>query len=299
MGQKSASGLKRCEVRYAIEDFESTRVTIMIQTDHGEERHEGFLADLSSSGVRVALRVRPSKGCKVEFHLFVPKTQLDMHSAAVVRWLQPRDGDSWWVGCELAEPIPDDVIEALAAANLLNRRRDPRYAISHPGVAKWELADEQMNVELVDYSKGGFCMLCQEAKHFPSERVMLLLSNGDISAKVPARVMWQRQLEHGYAVGCSFTALDGFVTFRDVVEPGCSRQHKGRLGKERQMSLASWVLITTMVLFAVKGIELIRDRRPVQRQHLGRTVIEDFVESIQAGLLGRSTDGNERPSDQG
>ena len=142
MLDKSASSTRRCENRYIIEDSELTHVTISYQDGEGRRTHQGRLADLSTHGVRVSLDSRLESGLNVDMRIRVPRVKLDVTWQATVRWIQPCDAETWWIGCELHDPVPVKLVHDLAMANMLNRRRDPRYEISHPAQVKWELADQ-------------------------------------------------------------------------------------------------------------------------------------------------------------
>ena len=298
MAQALASEPRRCDTRYLISNLEATRVTVTITNDQGEEQHLGQLADLSAQGVRFSLGVRLPEGVRIRFCLEVEKTQLKMHFTGVVRWAQPQDKDSWWIGCRLFEMVPQEVIGNLAIAGLLDRRRDPRYQIAHRAIAKWELTNAQKDVEIVNYSKGGFCLRCTDARHFPTDRLMLLLSNDDQTIEVSARVMWRRHLDQGYAVGCSFTRLDSFVKFRNVVDPERALEWARRFRNAKSMSLSRWCIIAVVVLTAVSALDLIQDYQVARRTNQ-QTVTEGFFEMIQASFAGKPVGDAVAPADRG
>ncbi len=299
MLDKSASTTRRCENRYIIEDCDATHVTISYRDGEGQRVQHGQLADLSTHGVRISLDARLGTGLHVDMRIRVPNIKLDVTWQATVRWLQPRDAESWWIGCELHDPVPVKLVHDLAMANLLNRRRDPRYEISYRAQAKWELADEAVDVKIVNYSKGGFCMLYSETTSFPNERVMLFLPTDDGTVKIPARVMWQRQFGERYALGCAFSTIDGFVQFRDVVEPGHAENRRLPFtGPLKPMSLTRWVAITILVLMSVKSLEMISRKSGEANENALQRMMHSITSVFSPPAREDSAENNEAESQQ-
>ena len=210
----------RTENRYAVDDFQVTRISVAVPTADGEPNHyEAFLADLSLRGVRLARPVKLLSGQKVVLRLALPAIEVDWTREATVVWTDPRDAESWWIGCSLNEPLEHETIDRMAVAQIVDRRRDSRYAVAELAQIRWELSEDVRDVQVVNFSKGGFCVVGPDDATIPSERVMLLLEQDDRRTKVPARVMWNRPTSDGHALGCAFTTRDGFVRLREFLEP--------------------------------------------------------------------------------
>ncbi len=225
----------RCEHRYQIEDSQATCVSVAVATAGDEPQVcEGLLADLSLSGVRLVLTTKLLPGQQVTLRLCLPAVEIDVIREATVCWTEPRDAETWWIGCQLDERLDGQVIDRMALSQVIDRRRDLRHSIDQSAQVRWELSEETFDVRLVNYSKGGFCMVCPQDQSYPGGRVMLLFEHGSRLVKIPARVMWQRPLEQGRALGCSFTTRDGFVKFREFVAPqSATRRKHWRLGRNR------------------------------------------------------------------
>ncbi len=217
----------RSEDRYSIDDSHGTRVSVAVPTADGESRHyEASLADLSLRGVRLALTEKLLTGQQVRLRLALPAIDVDWTREATVVWTEPRDAESWWIGCSLDEPLEHETIDRMAIAQIVNRRRDNRYSVAHMAQIRWELSEEVCDVQVVNFSKGGFCVVGPDDASMPSERVMLLLEQDHRRTKVPARVMWDRPTPDGHALGCAFTTRDGFLRLREFLEPnGSPRRH--------------------------------------------------------------------------
>lgn len=257
------STARRSEGRFFI-DSQATRVTITSQdAPEGTEPIRGRLADLSLHGCKLAVHGKINPGTPVVLHIEIPSIRLVLDQTAIVRWQQPRDASSWWTGCELTEPFKIELVDQLANAQILNRRRDPRYPVGKIAHARWELSDEVLEVELVNFSKGGFCVIFPSQPETIRERLLLLLDAEDHEVTVPARVMWSGPVGERYAVGCAFGNLEGFVevrTFADITDPttkGRWFQRRKRKTSDRP-SLSKWIPISLLVLAMLQGSFLLR-----------------------------------------
>jgi hypothetical protein len=216
---------RRSEGRFYIINREATRVTVTFSDASGAPQFlQGQLADLSLRGVRIDVDGRLDPNQSIELRIEVPDESITLERTAIVRWQQPRDTKTWWTGCELNEPFERDVVERLAKAHVLNRRRDTRYPVDKPAQVRTALTNSTHDARLINYSKGGFCVVFNGPVDFPHERLMLVVQVLEKEVTIPARVMWKGQVEGGFAVGCSFSTRDGFVHVRDYAEPTSSRR---------------------------------------------------------------------------
>ncbi len=262
---------RRSEGRFYI-DSQATRVTVTCADGTTEmEPIRGRLADLSLHGCKIAINGKIAPGTAVTLHIEIPSIRLVLDQPAIVRWQQPRDAVSWWTGCELTEPFKSELVDQLANAHVLNRRRDPRYPVGKIARARWELSDEIFQVELVNFSKGGFCIIFPTQPEKMRERLLLLLDVEDHEVTVPARVMWSGPVGERFAVGCAFGTLEGFVevrSFAEKTEAGekrawFARKKRGQVGPAR---LSSWIPISLLVLAFLQASYMLR-QRPDWVQH--------------------------------
>jgi Tfp pilus assembly protein PilZ len=232
----------RSEGRYHITS-NAIRVTVTY-TDEAGERHEcrGELFDLSPRGVRASLDGCLQRGQKAQLKLEVTAQSVSIDIDAYIRWQHPRDAVTWWTGCELEQPFEADFIEKLAAAKVLNRRRDARYETDKQVQVRSELSSSIHEARLVNYSKGGFCLVFKEQVEFPHHRLMLTISGDDQPRTIPARVKWARPVGDAYGIGCSFSDLDGFVHLRDFVEP---------LARRRVLQIVRPTNVSSLIAFAM------------------------------------------------
>ncbi len=287
----------RCETRYPIDNLKTTWVSVAVPTADGDARIvEGHLADLSFRGVRLALNEKVLPGQRVTLHLTLPAIEIDLIREATVCWTEPRDAESWWVGCSLEERLEEETIDRMAVTRILNRRRDTRYPISQAAKVRWELSDEVHDVQIVNFSKGGFCIVGSDASTRPTDRIMLLLESDGHRVKIPARVMWQRPMQEGHAVGCSFTTRDGFVRLRDFLEPGVTRDGLGKAaGARAARGPTGWVAVAVFVLLAVEFLQLVGGQ-PRLWQTVRQAVVERVVQPVQDGWRAVSKDRESKES---
>ena len=251
------SASRQCEDRHFIAS-EVTQVTLGYRDTDGEERVlQGRLSDLSEEGVKIAVNGRVPIGTTAQLIIFPSTIDIEVKRSVTIQWQQPRDANNWWTGCSVVEAFDKEIIETLAAANILDRRGDPRYSVSKQVIVRWELEEQHHEVRMINYSKGGFCIQADEQDCSHSHRLLLIFETPDGKQHtIPARVIWQGQTESGYCVGCSFSTMDGFLLVRNFVAPnGVSRRLAGQ-GRTRKSEMLHWLAIAVMVFALVQAVHL-------------------------------------------
>jgi hypothetical protein len=250
------STARRSEGRFFI-NSKATRVTVRFARENGEDvSARGQLADLSLRGVKICIDHKMNDDQPVDLVIEIPTMDFRVERKAIVRWQHPRDATTFWTGCEVRESFDDDLIEKLASAHVLNRRRDPRYATDRPARVRWELSDRVLDARLVNFSKGGFCICLLSPTEFPSERLMLVLEERGKEVTIPARVMWEGPMPGGYGVGCAFSTMDGFVKLREAANVAGARTG---LRKSLSSKRAFWILFAVFVLAVLQLNRQVRD----------------------------------------
>jgi hypothetical protein len=274
---------RRNEGRFSI-NSDTTRVTATFKDGAGATKEvRGQLADMSLRGVRIDLSYRIPTGDPIDLRIEVPGQSLVICRSAIVRWQQPRDTKSWWTGCELLEPLSEGIIEQLATAHVLNRRRDPRYQVDRPVRVRTELSNSTHSTRVVNYSKGGFCLLFSEPIQLPHERLMLLVPAGDKERTIPARVMWSGPAQGKFAVGCAFTSMDGFVHLRDYAEPKRTRR---RLVIPARSAMVPYVIAISLIATIGLQVNWLVQARPdvtaVLRAGWSTWVVEPLKQKLKS-----------------
>ena len=151
---------RRRQPRYAIATGTPDGVTIHCEVDANGEVLTGQLLDLSLSGAKIKLPCCLQFSQAVQLRIACTKLGISIDVASQVCFVRP-DDDEWQAGCSFATEISQDVIDALARASVIQRRRSPRHTTSIHGIARWELDSESFPVRIRDFSTGGFCLVAQ------------------------------------------------------------------------------------------------------------------------------------------
>lgn len=213
----------RNEGRFAVEGLATLVTVTALDGPQQGLGLPGQLSDMSLHGVKVEIHGRLPVGTRVKLRIEIPSVDTVIEREAVVRRHHPRDAMAWWIGCQLEEPFQQDLIDFLATAGVVNRRRDSRLQIGKLARARWELSEEVVEVEVRNLSRGGFCLVFPRKPAVVRERLLLLLRLDTEEVTVPARVMWGRPMGDQYAVGCAFGTHEGFIQTRDFSEIRSSR----------------------------------------------------------------------------
>jgi Tfp pilus assembly protein PilZ len=253
------SNSRRRQGRFCVKSEATRVVTTLTEADGTTTEVRGQLADMSRQGVRIDVNRRLVVGQEIDLRIEVPSQSLTIRRSAIVRWQQPRDATTWWTGCELTEPLSEETIEQLAAAHVLNRRRDPRYEVDRPAQVRTELSSTTHDARLINYSKGGFCLLFDKPIELPHERLMLVVPAADKERNIAARVLWTGPALGIFAVGCAFSNMDGFVHLRDYAEPKPSRL---RLATRPRSTTVSFTIAMAIVVTIALQTNWILQSRP-------------------------------------
>lgn len=189
--------------RFGVKD--NTQLTVTIEKkDTSSAFIKAELVDLSVGGAKF----KASEMIVVNQVLAVKIEAMDPERAIAVsgevRWVTPAAGDDWTLGCSFDPPIPEQVLREFAKDGILECREHRREPISLRATAQWELQSETAAVWLLNYSRGGFCLLSQSDGR-PGERTLLQLEREDGQVVVvPGKTQWQVESQEGFVIGYEF-----------------------------------------------------------------------------------------------
>ncbi|MFC1757287.1 PilZ domain-containing protein [Planctomycetota bacterium] len=258
----------RHEPRFSVRKLDATVVTVAIRQAGNNPKLQtikGVAADVSATGMRLGLEEIPPKDAAVSIHFQIPEIGIDLMMEGVVRWIQPKDADSWWVGCSLDSPISHGSLEKMASNAIMDRRQDERLPASCKAKAKWELSSDVTNVEVINYSMGGCAIKTDTPAEPSSDRMMLIFDSESSETHVPVRVIWSRG---GTKFGCAFLSNGGYLQVRQFVES--KSQTLIRVGRDplknrlrKRETQWRWIAIAALVLLALQTVNTIGDPVPM------------------------------------
>lgn len=163
------------------------------------------LVDISRHGLRMELSEQPQIDDRMQLRLAPGQSIEEVQATLRVRWTQMSVRGQWWVGCQLEPTLDQAWIDSLAAATLVERRKEPRVPVHCPAQVKWELAEGWHSAELCDYSAEGFRLRLPTTVTPPTDRLLVRLdpqSEGGTATEIPARIAWQRDAGRERLLGC-------------------------------------------------------------------------------------------------
>lgn len=177
----------------------------------------GKLLDLSPGGAKVLLDGTFRFQQAVRLRLDSVDIGLHLCVSARVCWIRPHE-ELWQLGCSFHPPLPQEDVERLLSAGVLDRRRAVRETVEKLATALWELNPQPTPVTVADLSRGGFCLRSALPAE-PGSRLRLQVPTGDESIEATATVQWRMQAPEGYLLGCSLTSLESYVLLRSALLP--------------------------------------------------------------------------------
>ncbi len=271
---------RRKEPRYQGINPETLTVTI--------ERKEGNpgtlsaeLMDLSRGGLRLSVRRSLPKDEEIQLTIIVKDFDVQIHAGAKVCWASPGAKDGWYLGCTFLEKITEESIDELASHSAIERRRDPRQAVSFSAEANTELGAAFETVHVVNFSAGGFCALATTSVATVGERLMVRLPTEDAANPnlIRAKVAWVNTLEDGQSIGCTFFTRDDYLRMQSMVNPDSRRRWLAAIKKNRP---TRWQIVAAVVML-IMAVQLFytSQTRPDLVQRFHEQVIQRFEPWIQ------------------
>jgi len=194
----------RKERRYKTNDDQSLQCDTFVEFD---DPVQGNVIDISPSGLRML-----SEGSFKIGQAFITELKTDqLHGVfpGVVRRVQPWVDGKSVLGVQLLEPIPDDVLEALATENVINRRREDRVEWQQPAKLNWELHDSQVDIDIQDCSPGGLRIsLSEPIPEGTRLRIQVPSGRDQEDVTIAAKTVWQTEKDGNHEAGLVFITRD-------------------------------------------------------------------------------------------
>jgi hypothetical protein len=221
--------LQKRDPRYEIKKGNDVAVTI--RTPRGScECVSAELVNISVGGAKFKTSKPFSVKDMVAVEIAVEHPRRRIEASAEVCWMAPAAGDGWWLGCSLRPRIPEKVLHDFAMAGILERREHPRESVSLPTIAKWELTGETVAARILDFSRGGFCLLLQTEGKL-GERVLVQFDReGKGEIQVHGKALWQTENRDGFMIGCEILHPQDFNVLKEMSDVASSAKPRRASG---------------------------------------------------------------------
>ena len=216
---------------------------------HEDDPKPGSIIDVSSGGIRFLSEGKFSTGQTVLIEL---KTD-HSHGAfgGIIRRIQPWVDGKFVLGCELIERLPYDVLEALAKAGVVNRRRDERIDWKQPAKLSWELQPGEIDIEIHDCSSDG--MRISSPVEIPDDvRLRIRVEEGgDERFVVDAKSVWQLENEDQFLTGLAFITKELPDGLTQILSQRSREQRNGSIANREPAIRSSLLIAAAMILLGV------------------------------------------------
>ena len=226
-----------------------------IQFDNEDCSTEATALDISSRGAKLEVNQPVSEHGPVQIEI-TNGSDSTITAAGSTCWARPVTENAWWLGVAFDQPINDDEMNQLAEDGYIDRRQDRRDAMDQGMLARCELSDKPVDIELRDLSMGGIG-LWSTRKLEEDSRLIVATNERDLDARpVICRVKWVRSEGDGWTAGCSFLAKEGYPEIRRQLANQMDLQ---RLAGRRRYSVRYMVgLLAGVAMLALWTIFLFR-----------------------------------------
>ena len=173
-------------------------LTTNSRTIHGE------LVDLTRRVAKLKVSQALRFAQNVTLCIDAPQLKIAVEVLAKVDVIRSAGDDEWLINCGFVA-IPQDVIDALANAGLIQRRLKDRHSANLKGTARFELQTETVHVRLKDCSSTGFCVVATRPGTIGASVVVELdddALNGRGRCSVSGKIRWQIVQDGSYLLGC-------------------------------------------------------------------------------------------------
>ena len=245
---------RRREPRFKTED----KSFLQCDCFHEDEdpRHGGVI-DMSTHGLRFICEGDFRVGQVVLIELKTDRS----HGAfgGIIRRANPWVKGQTVYGCELVEPLTDDVLETLAQEGVVNRRGEQRINWNQPAKMSWELQADEVDIEIEDCSIGGL-KINSQTKIPENVNLRIRVSaksdesdsaDGQEESQIDARTVWQKEHDEGYLVGLSFRNGDLPPAVTQILEQGEPAQLRSVASKRPRSIRPSILVAATIVVVCV------------------------------------------------
>ncbi len=206
------------------------------------------LQDLSATGARLRASQQVCVGEAVGLRIVAPRGGIDHTSAGVICGVHEHEDEDWTLEGSFASELPEEVLQELVTAGLLERRESDRQKLQVDArILCPERFDAAVDVHIENYSQGGFCMYTPEPLELGDEIVLELVHPDGSVAQLDAEVRWQDTCVIGFVVGCRYRNLEEAASLRDHFPANLAAGGRQAAAKKKKTIATYWLWFVVMV----------------------------------------------------
>jgi hypothetical protein len=184
------------------------RVPVKVVVERGQERNpasvEAQLLEMSAIGAKLSTTSPLQFSESVVLKINSRELELNLVVTCVVHWVRYGPGDKWTVGCSFVTEFPQEALDRLASAGLVDRRESHRCQVASEATARCESDQKAVSTVLRDVSVGGYCLFSPEPAR-PGDRMLVRFRTPlGGQEEMCARIQWCVEHNNGYILGCAF-----------------------------------------------------------------------------------------------
>jgi len=190
------------------------------------------LIDISVGGAKLKVVEPPHIKDVLSVEIETAEPQQRIAVIGDVYWVSPAADGQWLFGCSFRPKVPANTLVDFAASGMLERRQHIRQVVSHVAKAERELDGQLIDVEILDYSRGGFSVRCNSQCE-PGDRLMLRLQAEDgHEVEILGKTQWRFAVADDFTIGCGFVRDQDFVTMKRILGHPTKSRVSSSLGQQ-------------------------------------------------------------------
>ena len=175
------------------------------------------LIDISVGGAKLKVAEPPHIKDVLSVEIETAEPQQRIAVIGDVCWVSPAADGQWLFGCSFRPKVPANTLVDFAASGMLERRQHVRQVVSHVAKAERELDGQLIDVEILDYSRGGFSVR-SNCQCEPGDRLLLRLQAEDgREVEILGKTQWRFAVADDFTNGCGFVRDQDFVTMKRIL----------------------------------------------------------------------------------
>lgn len=212
------------EMRYQVVGAKTVDVKVETNSGGKSSQLKAELIDMSQGGVRLRSKAPVVAGdvltIAVAFDGFKGATKR-LTICGHVCWTTPARQGFCYLGCSIEPPIPQVLLDNLAASGILERRSDERQEMSITLPAKWECDQTELSASILNFSDGGMCLLMPQMRNVGDRIRLALFDENQKETYLLTTVCWQIETDDGHVLGCDFEDRGAYQDLKHLADLQC------------------------------------------------------------------------------